>query len=107
MYVTRNTGGRRGRNQDCVRVTNVFTSADTDNFISSEFARVFGIDFFSVISRGSQFKVESFMFRIAKPEGFVLISPSKSDVSFLGSSIPPQMTHLSRLENKTRRNVCL
>lgn len=46
----------------------------------SEFARVFGVDFFSVLSRGSQFKVESFMFRIAKPESFVLISPSKSDV---------------------------
>ncbi|KAF8168090.1 hypothetical protein B0H34DRAFT_786325 [Crassisporium funariophilum] len=47
---------------------------------TAEFARVFGVDFFSVISRGSQFKVESFMFRIAKPESFVLISPNKSDV---------------------------
>ncbi|GJE86113.1 DNA polymerase zeta catalytic subunit [Phanerochaete sordida] len=47
---------------------------------NSEFARVFGVDFFSVLSRGSQFKVESFMFRIAKPESFVLLSPSKEDV---------------------------
>uniref|UniRef100_A0A8H7YAJ4 DNA polymerase n=1 Tax=Psilocybe cubensis TaxID=181762 RepID=A0A8H7YAJ4_PSICU len=47
---------------------------------TAEFARVFGVDFFSVLSRGSQFKVESFMFRIAKPESFVLISPSKTDV---------------------------
>ncbi|KAG6911957.1 hypothetical protein DXG01_000205 [Tephrocybe rancida] len=47
---------------------------------TAEFARVFGVDFFSVISRGSQFKVESFMFRIAKPESFVLVSPSKQDV---------------------------
>ncbi|KAF8909030.1 hypothetical protein CPB84DRAFT_1813269 [Gymnopilus junonius] len=47
---------------------------------TAEFARVFGVDFFSVLSRGSQFKVESFMFRIAKPECFVLISPSKNDV---------------------------
>ncbi|KAF9241374.1 hypothetical protein BU15DRAFT_87282 [Melanogaster broomeanus] len=47
---------------------------------TAEFARVFGVDFYSVISRGSQFKVESFMFRIAKPESFVLISPSKQDV---------------------------
>ncbi|GLB36160.1 putative DNA polymerase type-B family protein [Lyophyllum shimeji] len=47
---------------------------------TAEFARVFGVDFFSVISRGSQFKVESFMFRIAKPESFVLISPSRRDV---------------------------
>ncbi|KAL4069612.1 hypothetical protein V8B97DRAFT_2024397 [Scleroderma yunnanense] len=47
---------------------------------TAEFARVFGVDFYSVISRGSQFKVESFMFRIAKPECFVLLSPSKQDV---------------------------
>ncbi|KAI0003668.1 hypothetical protein BJV74DRAFT_876040 [Russula compacta] len=47
---------------------------------TAEFARVFGVDFFSVISRGSQFKVESFMFRIAKPESFVLRSPSKREV---------------------------
>ncbi|CAA7265792.1 unnamed protein product [Cyclocybe aegerita] len=47
---------------------------------TAEFARVFGVDFFSVLTRGSQFKVESFMFRIAKPESFVLISPSKNDV---------------------------
>ncbi|KAF8973932.1 hypothetical protein BDZ97DRAFT_1647924 [Flammula alnicola] len=47
---------------------------------TAEFARVFGVDFFSVISRGSQFKVESFLFRLAKPESFVLISPSKNDV---------------------------
>ncbi|THH17005.1 hypothetical protein EW146_g3727 [Bondarzewia mesenterica] len=47
---------------------------------TAEFARIFGVDFFSVISRGSQFKVESFMFRIAKPESFVLLSPSKDDV---------------------------
>ncbi|KAG8935896.1 DNA polymerase zeta [Tulasnella sp. 418] len=47
---------------------------------NAEFARVVGIDFFSVISRGSQFKVESFMFRIAKPENFMLISPSREDV---------------------------
>ncbi|KAJ7706169.1 hypothetical protein B0H17DRAFT_1035991 [Mycena rosella] len=47
---------------------------------TAEFARVFGVDFFSVISRGSQFKVESFMFRIAKPESLVLLSPSRQDV---------------------------
>ncbi|KAG9311253.1 hypothetical protein JVU11DRAFT_8337 [Chiua virens] len=47
---------------------------------TAEFARVFGVDFYSVISRGSQFKVESFLFRIAKPESFALLSPSKHDV---------------------------
>ncbi|KAJ9618304.1 DNA polymerase zeta [Taxawa tesnikishii (nom. ined.)] len=44
---------------------------------TSEQARLLGVDFFSVFSRGSQFKVESLMFRIAKPESFVLVSPSR------------------------------
>ncbi|WVQ78404.1 hypothetical protein IAT38_000490 [Cryptococcus sp. DSM 104549] len=47
---------------------------------NAEFARVFGVDFASVMTRGSQFKVESFMFRIAKPESFVLVTPSKQQV---------------------------
>lgn len=49
-------------------------------FRTAEFARIYGVDFFSVISRGSQFKVESVMFRIAKPESFVLPSPSQQQV---------------------------
>lgn len=47
---------------------------------TSEQARVLGVDFFSVFSRGSQFKVESLMFRIAKPENYILISPSRKQV---------------------------
>ncbi|ELR03229.1 DNA polymerase zeta [Pseudogymnoascus destructans] len=47
---------------------------------TSEQARLLGVDFFSVLSRGSQFKVESLMFRIAKPENFVLVSPSRKQV---------------------------
>lgn len=47
---------------------------------TSEQARVLGVDFFSVFSRGSQFKVESIMFRIAKPENFVLVSPDRKQV---------------------------
>lgn len=47
---------------------------------TSEQARLLGIDWFSVISRGSQFKVESLMFRIAKPENFLLVSPSRRQV---------------------------
>lgn len=47
---------------------------------TSEQARLLGVDFFSVFSRGSQFKVESIMFRIAKPENFLLVSPSKKQV---------------------------
>lgn len=47
---------------------------------SCESARIFGIDFYSVITRGSQFKVESTMLRIAKPENFLMISPSRAQV---------------------------
>lgn len=45
-----------------------------------EQARLLGVDFASVISRGSQFKVESLMFRIAKPENLLMISPSRKQV---------------------------
>ncbi|KAJ3155914.1 DNA polymerase zeta [Geranomyces variabilis] len=47
---------------------------------TSEFARVFGIDFMSVLTRGSQYKVESIMARIAKPENYVLLAPSGKQV---------------------------
>ena len=47
---------------------------------TSEQARLLGVDFFAVFSRGSQFKVESIMFRIAKPENFIFVSPSKRQV---------------------------
>ncbi|KAK9448579.1 uncharacterized protein V1518DRAFT_417602 [Limtongia smithiae] len=47
---------------------------------TSEQARVLGVDFYSVISRGSQFKVESLMFRIAKAENYILLSPDKGQV---------------------------
>ncbi|KAJ1559196.1 DNA polymerase zeta, partial [Nowakowskiella sp. JEL0078] len=45
-----------------------------------EFARVYGIDFTSVLNRGSQFKVESVLSRITRPENFVMMSPSLSQV---------------------------
>jgi DNA polymerase zeta len=45
-----------------------------------EFARVYGVDFFSAIIRGTQFKVEAMMCRIARPENFVMFSPSRKDV---------------------------
>ncbi|KAJ9636926.1 DNA polymerase zeta [Knufia peltigerae] len=47
---------------------------------TSEQARLLGVDWFSVISRGSQFKVESLMFRIAKPENLMLVSPGRRQV---------------------------
>ncbi|KAG9128322.1 DNA polymerase zeta [Ceratobasidium sp. 392] len=47
---------------------------------TAESARIIGVDFMSVLTRGSQFKVESIMFKIAKQENFILISPSKEQV---------------------------
>ncbi|KAH7345127.1 hypothetical protein B0J17DRAFT_712735 [Rhizoctonia solani] len=47
---------------------------------TAESARIIGVDFMSVLTRGSQFKVESIMFKIAKQENYVLISPSKEQV---------------------------
>jgi len=47
---------------------------------TSEQARLIGVDWFSVISRGSQYKVENIMFRIAKPENFIIVSPSRRQV---------------------------
>lgn len=65
------------------RVQYTLQILDDTNFISRtcEYARVFGIDFSSVSGRGSQYKVESMMARIAKPENFIMISPSHEDVT--------------------------
>lgn len=41
-----------------------------------ELAKLFGIQFFEVLSRGSQFRVESMMLRIAKRRNYIPVSPS-------------------------------
>ncbi|XP_072532805.1 DNA polymerase zeta catalytic subunit isoform X2 [Salminus brasiliensis] len=43
---------------------------------TSEFARVFGIQFYHVLTRGSQYRVESMMLRIAKPMNYIPVTPS-------------------------------
>ncbi|PLW35952.1 hypothetical protein PCASD_12701 [Puccinia coronata f. sp. avenae] len=48
---------------------------------NAEISRTLGVDFFSAISRGSQFKVESVVFRISKPENYLLPSPSREEVA--------------------------
>ncbi|RKP26760.1 hypothetical protein SYNPS1DRAFT_13724, partial [Syncephalis pseudoplumigaleata] len=45
------------------------------------FARVFGVDFMSILTRGSQFKVESLLLRVAKLSNYVLLSPSRKEAS--------------------------
>ncbi|XP_059350922.1 DNA polymerase zeta catalytic subunit-like isoform X2 [Daphnia carinata] len=43
---------------------------------TSELARLFGIQFYEVFTRGSQYRVESMMLRLAKPKNFIAVSPS-------------------------------
>lgn len=43
---------------------------------TSELAKLFGIQFYEVFSRGSQFRVESMMLRLAKPLNFIPVSPN-------------------------------
>lgn len=81
------TNGRHRDLAKCLRYYTTRTKMDIqileENELiprTSEQARLLGVDFFSVFSRGSQFKVESIMFRIAKPENFVLVSPSRKQV---------------------------
>lgn len=44
-------------------------------------ARLFGIDFYSVLSRGSQYRVEAMMLRVTKRRNFLLVSPSRTQVA--------------------------
>ncbi|XP_018577848.1 DNA polymerase zeta catalytic subunit isoform X2 [Anoplophora glabripennis] len=50
---------------------------------TSELARLFGIQFYEVLSRGSQFRVESMMLRLAKPLNFIPVSPSVQQRAFM------------------------
>lgn len=43
---------------------------------TSELAKLFGIQFYEVLSRGSQFRVESMMLRLSKPLNFISLSPN-------------------------------
>lgn len=49
---------------------------------TSELAKVFGIDFFSVLSRGSQFRVESMFLRLAHTQNYIAISPGSQQVAY-------------------------
>ncbi|XP_044728775.1 uncharacterized protein LOC123292259 [Chrysoperla carnea] len=60
------------------RVTGVLSILDQLDFIgrTSELARLFGIQFYEVLSRGSQFRVESMMLRLTKPLNYIPVTPS-------------------------------
>ncbi|KAK9829480.1 hypothetical protein WJX72_006119 [[Myrmecia] bisecta] len=48
---------------------------------TGEMARAFGIDFFSVLTRGSQYRVESMLLRLAHTQNYLLLSASKEQVA--------------------------
>ena len=43
---------------------------------TSELARLFGIEFYNVLSRGTQYRVESMMIRLLKRHEYIVVSPS-------------------------------
>ncbi|KAG9443713.1 hypothetical protein H6P81_015053 [Aristolochia fimbriata] len=47
---------------------------------TAELARVYGIDFFSVLSRGSQYRVESMYLRLSHTQNYLSISPGSQQV---------------------------
>jgi DNA polymerase zeta len=47
---------------------------------TGELARVYGIDFMSVLTRGSQYRVESMLARVAHERGFLLLSAQREQV---------------------------
>ncbi|KAG2387335.1 hypothetical protein C9374_001667 [Naegleria lovaniensis] len=47
---------------------------------TGELAKVFGIEFFSVLNRGSQYRVESMMLRLARLYNYVALSPTRKQV---------------------------
>uniref|UniRef100_I1QD14 DNA polymerase n=1 Tax=Oryza glaberrima TaxID=4538 RepID=I1QD14_ORYGL len=81
------TGSGRGRYR-CIEYVNKRSSLNLEilNQLdlvnrTSELARVFGIDFFSVLSRGSQFRVESMLLRLAHTQNYLAISPGNQQVA--------------------------
>ncbi|GFR46656.1 hypothetical protein Agub_g8267, partial [Astrephomene gubernaculifera] len=66
---------------------------------TAELARTFGIDFFSVLTRGSQYRVESLLVRLAHTNNFIMPSPSREQVGSQPAmeAIPLVMEPESRL----------
>jgi len=45
-----------------------------------EFAKLIGVDFFAVVDRGSQFRVEAVMIRVAQPQNYIMPSASRAQL---------------------------
>jgi hypothetical protein len=48
---------------------------------TAEMARAYGIDFESVLTRGSQYRVESMLMRLARSQNFLLSTPTREQVA--------------------------
>ena len=66
---------------------------------TSELARVFGIKFFNVLDRGSQYRVESMVLRLSKPQSYLLcsLSPTQRAQQPAMECLPLVMEPISRL----------
>ena len=69
------------------RVALTFRIADAMETIprTSELARVFGIDFTSVLTRGSQYRVESMMLRLCRTQGYAAATPNELQIRSQGA----------------------
>ena len=81
------TNAPRGRRWDTIaymlkRVSTTLQIFYQQNILgtTSEMSRLIGIDFVSVLRRGSQFRVESVMMRITKPRNYVLFNPTPLEI---------------------------
>ncbi|XP_030754666.1 DNA polymerase zeta catalytic subunit isoform X2 [Sitophilus oryzae] len=81
-------------------VLEIFQKLDFINR-TSELAKLFGIMFYEVLSRGSQFRVESMMLRLAKPLNYVPVSPNVKQRAHMKAPefIPLVMEPESKLYN--------
>jgi DNA polymerase elongation subunit (family B) len=50
-----------------------------------QFSQIYGIDLYSVFTRGSQYRVESILHRITQPENYVHFSPSREHVRLMNA----------------------
>ncbi|XP_078493222.1 uncharacterized protein LOC100183131 [Ciona intestinalis] len=50
---------------------------------TSELARLFGIQFYDVLTRGTQFRVESMMLRIVHSQNYVAVSPNQMQRAYM------------------------
>ena len=63
---------------------------------TGELARAFGIDFFSVLTRGSQYRVEAMMVRLAHTQNYLLPTPSKEQVMSPANPEKCDLWHVTR-----------